>query len=395
MSTLKVNTIQSNTTSELDINSPLGTVPSLDVINSVTVGGNINAVGVITATTLNGNLNSTGVTTVTRLNVGTGASISSPATNVLALGTNDLERIRIASTGAVGVGTNNPTTEFEVLGSGTVASFRGTGGSSFIGIKDEDDGTVAFIGVDGGTLKVQTSGSSYSDKLNIDTSGNIGINSTSPARKLDVVDSGASGSVIRSRVTTNNGGYLAYEALNSSGTSVFSVTHNGRINLSENIVFASGQGLDFSATANSSGTMTSELLSDYEEGTWTPTVIFGGNSTGITYNAQTGGYIKIGSQVTVWFYLSLSNKGSSTGDSKIASLPFTNSSVPGRSEGATFTPNYWGGFNSAIIPGGYVQVNTTLIYMVNTNAATSTGAIANSVWSNTTSLYGCVTYSIV
>jgi hypothetical protein len=125
MSTLKVNTIQSNTTSELDINSPLGTVPSLDVINSVTVGGNLNAVGVITATTFNGNLNSTGVTTVTnmtvggninavgvitattfngnlnstRLNIGTGASISSPATNVLALGTNDLERIRIDSNG--------------------------------------------------------------------------------------------------------------------------------------------------------------------------------------------------------------------------------------------------------------------------------------------------------
>jgi len=127
------------------------------------------------------------------------------------------------------------------------------------------------------------------------STGNIGINSTSPARKLDVVDSGANGSVIRSRVTTNNGGYLAYEALNSSGTSVFSVTHNGRINLSENIVFASGQGIDFSATANSSGTMTSELLNDYEEGTWTPTT----NSPGGVSFTGTARYIKIGKQVTI------------------------------------------------------------------------------------------------
>ena len=73
--------------------------------------------------------------------------------------------------GSVGIGTDNPTTEFEVLGAGTVASFRGTGGSSFIGIKDEDDGSLGFIGVDGGSLKFQTSGGSYSDKLTITSSG--------------------------------------------------------------------------------------------------------------------------------------------------------------------------------------------------------------------------------
>ena len=36
-----------------------------------------------------------------------------------------------------------------------------------------------------------------------------------------------------------------------------------------NLIVASGQGIDFSAT---SGTGTSELLADYEEGTYTPTV---------------------------------------------------------------------------------------------------------------------------
>lgn len=164
------------------------------------------------------------------------------------------------------------------------------------------------------------------EALRINSSANIGINSTSPARKLDVVDSGASGSVIRSRVTTNNGGYLAYEALNSSGTSVFSVTHNGRINLSENIVFASGQGLDFSATANSSGTMTSELLSDYEEGTWTP---IASASTGtITSYTSSGRYTKIGRQVIVKFTISISNQGTASGQYLIFSgLPFLSSNT--------------------------------------------------------------------
>ena len=84
--------------------------------------------------------------------------------------TNNTEKVTLSGSN-FGIGTNNPTTEFEVLGAGTVASFRGTGGSSFIGIKDEDDGSVGFIGVDGGSLKFQTSGGSYSDKLTITSSG--------------------------------------------------------------------------------------------------------------------------------------------------------------------------------------------------------------------------------
>lgn len=42
------------------------------------------------------------------LNVGTGASISSPATNVLSLGTNNIEVARFDSSGNLGIGTNNP-----------------------------------------------------------------------------------------------------------------------------------------------------------------------------------------------------------------------------------------------------------------------------------------------
>jgi len=57
----------------------------------------------------------------------------------------------------------------------TAAEFRGSGGAGFIAIKDGDDGTQAFIGVDAGLLKFQTSGSSYSDKLTITTGGDINV----------------------------------------------------------------------------------------------------------------------------------------------------------------------------------------------------------------------------
>jgi hypothetical protein len=87
-----------------------------------------------------------------------------------------------------------------------------------------------------------------------------------------------------------------------------------------NLIVASGQGIDFSAT---SGTGTSELLSDYEEGTWTPTIGFSGASVGVTYSAQSGTYTKTGRQVTLNFDVRLSNKGSSTGVWEIGGFPFT------------------------------------------------------------------------
>lgn len=57
-----------------------------------------------------------------------------------------------------------------------------------------------------------------------------------------------------------------------------------------NLIVANGQGIDFSATP---GTGTSELLNDYEEGTWTPT----GNN--ITFTTAVGRYTKVGRLVSV------------------------------------------------------------------------------------------------
>lgn len=79
-------------------------------------------------------------------------------------------------------------------------------------------------------------------------------------------------------------------AISGSGSFGGSVSVNG------NVVLASGSGVDFSAT---SGTGTSELFDDYEEGTWTATVGCTGNAT--TTTTVTGYYTKIGRQVTATF----------------------------------------------------------------------------------------------
>jgi hypothetical protein len=85
------------------------------------------------------------------------------------------------------------------------------------------------------------------------------------------------------------------------------------------VIGTNGKGIDFSATP---GTGTSELLSDYEEGTWTP-VVEGSTSAGTaTYALQNGRYTKVGRQVYVEVAISWSG-GTGTGNLTITGLPFT------------------------------------------------------------------------
>ena len=83
----------------------------------------------------------------------------------------------------------------------------------------------------------------------------------------------------------------------------------------------SGSGITFPATQAAS--TNANTLDDYEKGTWTPALTFGGGSTGITYNKQTGFYTKIGRFVNAQFTIQLTNKGSSSGAASVSGFPFT------------------------------------------------------------------------
>jgi hypothetical protein len=98
------------------------------------------------------------------------------------------------------------------------------------------------------------------------------------------------------------------------------ITLPGDVTLSTGnlIIGTAGKGIDFSATGQPAG-MTSELLADYEEGTWTPAIT---GWTSISYASQNGNYTKIGNQVTAWFYIIFSGT-SSASNVQIANLPYT------------------------------------------------------------------------
>jgi len=125
----------------------------------------------------------------------------------------------------------------------------------------------------------------------------------------------------------------------------------GNVSLSTGnlVIGTSGKGIDFSATA---GTGTSELLADYEEGTWTPTQ--GAGLTVVGTFSSTGTYTKVGRQVTVIGRLNGSTSVAALSGTIICgALPFT---VSGDSTGV---------FNNLYLnQGGSVYTQGTLVYTV-------------------------------
>ena len=105
-------------------------------------GVNINTAGILTAAnfkTGSSNLHSTGLTVgnnflhTTGINVGTGATIHVPSSNVLTLGTNSNERIRINSNGAIGLGGATYGSSGQVLtsaGSGSIPTWTTISGTT-------------------------------------------------------------------------------------------------------------------------------------------------------------------------------------------------------------------------------------------------------------------------
>jgi hypothetical protein len=164
------------------------------------------------------------------------------------------------------------------------------------------------------------------------------------------------------------------------------ITLPGDVTLSTGnlIIGTSGKGIDFSATP---GTGTSELLADYEEGTWTPQLRFSGATTGIAYTTQTGRYTKIGRLVSAQCRILLSSKGSAAGSAEIYGLPFTvGFSGPANIYATALT--FTGAFNIR------VEATTDRFAMQQVSALGAVSYLSDANFSNTTSIELSVSYTV-
>ena len=185
---------------------------------------------------------------------------------------------------------------------------------------------------------------------------------------------------IQLKNTNNDRGFLGYEGTtlafyNSDGTNAIRnliIEEDGDLNVTVGnvVIGTAGKGIDFSATANQGVTTPNELLDDYEEGTFTPTLTNGFSGSGPTsYNLQKGGYTRVGNKVTAQIELRPQGATGNASLVQIAGLPYTSAGADPNGYGGAFL-SYNDGFSTITgftlhLPSG----NSVLQFYLNTGAA--------------------------
>lgn len=130
-------------------------------------------------------------------------------------------------------------------------------------------------------------------------------------------------------------------------------------------------------------------LDDYEEGTWTPGISFGGGTTGITYTTQVGRYVKFGKVVYVSARIGLSSKGSSTGALLITGLPFTAVDSEARGTGSI---GYYIDFTGITGTPFVMAVKNTTTAEVRIPGATASTGLSSTYFTDASDFYFSMVY---
>lgn len=142
---------------------------------------------------------------------------------------------------------------------------------------------------------------------------------------------------VRNISSVSDGAIINAKLQSGSFTNITDVgTLASGLTLSDNILFdTASKGIYLGVTSATA----SNLLDDYEEGTFTPTIEGSSTAGTATYSSQVGKYTKIGNAVTIQIQLNYSGGTGSGTAMYIKGLPFTSSSAVIQSLAIAYTSN--------------------------------------------------------
>ncbi len=300
-SNLKVNTILPSTGTAIGIGTASGNIdvlghivghntPNLSGINSVTANTFYGSGANLTGISVDSTKIETGNTKVETIDTGSDGHIK--------VTTEGTERFRINSTGNVSIGGIDPVPTASYYNKASLHIHQtGSGSATGAQIHLTSDHTGSAAG-DGSQLSIystslyinnQENGSTYfynngSATATILANGNFGVGTQAPTDKLHVNGT----ALIGSNLYANNNVYLS-----------------------------SNKGIYFDG-----GTGSNNHLDDYEEGTWTPTLVSA--PSGASIPTHTGYYTKVGNMCTIWLQgPTISGNNSSNNIVQIGGIPFS------------------------------------------------------------------------
>tara|TARA_R100000231_G_scaffold30433_2_gene26866 strand:- start:187 stop:945 length:759 start_codon:yes stop_codon:yes gene_type:complete len=216
------------------------------------------------------------------------------------------------------------------------------------------------------------SDSSNATAITIDSSEEVGIGSTSPSAKLEVLG-GSNSTYLKTGGDDSGTNARALTFTSASGTSLAGAVHiinapsiQGQIAFQTNNgerARITGDGITFNGD-----TATANALDDYEEGTWTPT--FAGVAAAAVYGAR---YTKIGQLVMVESYIA-GDTQNNTNQFQIGGLPYTSQNVTAYGGGSI---QYTSSQDYSEFGGPLIPANSTFIYFHRIDGSSSSSVTNN------------------
>ena len=142
------------------------------------------------------------------------------------------------------------------------------------------------------------------------------------------------------------------------------------------------------------GTGSSNLLDDYEEGTFTPTLEGTSGDPTVSYGNRKGSYVKVGRIVHCTVQIQTTARSGGAGNCRVGGFPFTcnQSTVGWQSGSVAYTNNFTSAPTRAMMQNGLNSVNLFTCDSTSNPRADHSNGFGVSLWANTGDLYFAISY---